>query len=248
VLLVEDNAINQEVARELLEGAGLQVDTAWNGLEAIRKVDHGNYDAVLMDIQMPEVDGYQATERIREKTQHAELPIIAMTAHALAGYREECLAAGMNDYVTKPIEPEDLFEVLGRWVRGTGAQSGPAAGSRDQAPEALPLLDHANALRRVGGNEALLLRLLGEFRREQAGAAEAMDQAIRAGRLGEAERLAHTLKGVAGNLGAKRLHAEAALLEKALAQGTPAAVAGLAETLRATLAAIRAQATAEGAS
>lgn len=98
-----------------------------------------------------------------------------------------------------------------------------------------------------GGNEALLLRLLGEFRREQAGAAEAMDQAIRAGRLGEAERLAHTLKGVAGNLGAKRLHAEAALLEKALAQGTPAAVAGLAETLRATLAAIRAQATAEGA-
>ena len=121
VLLVEDNSINRQVAREILGSAGIQVDEAVDGFAAIAAVERMAYDCVLMDIQMPGMDGHEATARIREMPRHAGLPIVAMTAHAMAGYREECLAAGMNDYVTKPIEPEDLFQVLARWV-----QPGPA--------------------------------------------------------------------------------------------------------------------------
>ena len=120
VLLVEDNPINREVAREILFQAGIDVAEACDGFEAVAAVDRASYDAVLMDIQMPGMDGHRATALIREKARHADLPIIAMTAHALAGYREECLAAGMNDYLTKPIEPAELFQVLARWIKPRG--------------------------------------------------------------------------------------------------------------------------------
>lgn len=122
VLLVEDNASNQQVASELLRGAGYRVDVAGNGIEALRLIDAGHYDAVLMDIQMPHMDGYEATRRLREQPRHQQLPIIAMTAHAIGGYREQCLAHGMSDYLSKPISPSELLRILATWCRtGQGA-------------------------------------------------------------------------------------------------------------------------------
>ncbi len=117
VLVVEDNALNREVAAEVLKNAGLRTDLAASGAEAIARLEASTYDAVLMDIQMPGMDGFEATARIRQNPAHGRLPIIALTAHAHPGYREQCLAAGMNDYLTKPIEPRNLLEVLGKWVR-----------------------------------------------------------------------------------------------------------------------------------
>ena len=115
--MAEDNEINQQVAREILESAGFVVEIASNGREAVEKVRSSPYDAVLMDIQMPEMDGLQAAEELRRDGRFGDLPIIAMTAHAMAGDREQSLQAGMNDHVTKPIDPDALFAVLLRWVR-----------------------------------------------------------------------------------------------------------------------------------
>jgi CheY-like chemotaxis protein len=117
LLLVEDNLINQEVAREILEGAGFVVDAVNNGLEAVEAVRSNDYDAVVMDVEMPVMSGYEATRLIRGDARSKDLPIIAMTAHALQEVREECLAVGMSDYVTKPIEKGWVFSVLSRWVK-----------------------------------------------------------------------------------------------------------------------------------
>ncbi|MBK8727657.1 MAG: response regulator [Holophagaceae bacterium] len=248
VLVVEDNAINQEVAQEMLRGWGIEARIAGSGPEALRILEAEGFDVVLMDVQMPEMDGFETTGRIRQMARHASLPILAMTANAMEQDRLACLEAGMNDFITKPVEPEALFGALSHWGRGTAPEPSPSGAPPAEAPEVLPLLDSAGALRRMGGNMALLTRLLGDFCREQAGVAAALDAALRGGRHAEAEHLAHTLKGVAGNLGAKRLAAEAARLEKALAQGMPAAAHGLAATLEATLEFIRSQATADGTS
>ncbi|MCL2120444.1 MAG: ATP-binding protein, partial [Planctomycetaceae bacterium] len=115
ILLAEDNKINQMVARELLKRKGFEVDIANNGKEAVDMLSQKHYGVILMDIQMPEMDGFQATELIRKNPRYTELPIIAMTAHAMAGYRDLCLEAGMNDYTTKPIVPETLYELIVRW-------------------------------------------------------------------------------------------------------------------------------------
>jgi CheY-like chemotaxis protein len=117
ILLVEDNEINQQVARELLEGAGLPVAIATNGEEAVGAVKKKDFEAVLMDVQMPVMDGYQATREIRKDERLKGLPIIAMTAHAMTGDREKCLKAGMNDYVSKPIDPDELFFTLVKWIK-----------------------------------------------------------------------------------------------------------------------------------
>lgn len=116
VLLVEDNEINREVAQEMLVIAGLSVTPAENGVEALRVLEEANFDAVLMDVQMPEMDGIDATRAIRADLRYGVLPIIAMTAHAMEGDRERCLEAGMNDYVTKPIEENELLGVLSKWL------------------------------------------------------------------------------------------------------------------------------------
>ena len=125
VLLVEDNDINQQVAREILEGAGLIVSLADNGQEAVTAVQTGTYDVVLMDIQMPVMDGYAATRAIRRDDRYKDLPILAMTAHAMAGDAQKSLDAGMQDHVTKPIDPEHLFAALQKWI--------PAAISRPES-------------------------------------------------------------------------------------------------------------------
>ncbi len=226
ILLVEDNEINQQVATEILRGALLDVDIACNGLEAVEKVDRNTYHAVLMDVQMPVMDGYTATERIREKAAHRDLPIIAMTAHALAGYREECLAAGMNDYVTKPIDPTQLFSALSKWVPLSREAETPCL--EKMGPEAsnpydlqrldVPGLDIPSALERLGGNQCLLLKLLKQFRQDFKGSLAELTQALDHQDWDGATTLLHTLRGTAANLSAPSLVASALALETALHQ------------------------------
>jgi signal transduction histidine kinase/CheY-like chemotaxis protein len=221
ILLVEDNPINQQVASEILAGEGLRVQVAASGPEAIHAVDHGSFDAVLMDIQMPGMDGYETTALLRERSQNMDLPIIAMTAHALEGYREQCLAAGMNDYLTKPVDPEALFQVLGKWIPGRerkppAAPLPVAAPPWPELPTSVPGFDVSGGIRRLGGKAPLFLRLVADLRRDYAQAGLQIRAALEAGDQGHAESLAHTVKGVAGNLNATELQAAAGALEQTL--------------------------------
>ena len=227
ILLVEDNVINQQVAREILEGAGVSVIIAGNGREALEALEQGRFDGVLMDVQMPEMDGIEATRALRRADRFDDLPVIAMTANAMAGDRERCLEAGMNDYVSKPIDPNELFRVLERWVKATdgegeprqakpGQEAVPAPGDRSETEdsfETLPGFDVEEGLSRVRGNRELYGRLLRDLAQEHAGDAHAVKDAL-AGEDSElAHRLVHTLKGLAGNLSATRLYRAAQELD-----------------------------------
>jgi two-component system sensor histidine kinase/response regulator len=244
VLLAEDNEINQQVAVELIEGVGGVVTVAGDGRQAVERLEAAGaplpYDVVLMDIQMPEMDGYQATARLRSQARFAELPIVAMTAHATIEEKQKCLASGMNDHVTKPIDPAALYDVLGRYHHGGPVARPPATQASTGAdPAGLPAvdgLDTAQGLRRVAGNRKLYLRLLRQFLEGQADAAERIRESLERGDRALAERLAHTVKGTAGNLAAGLVHAAAGVLEKAIRDGDEGARleplrAGLGEAL-----------------
>ncbi|MGZ5874250.1 MAG: response regulator [Bradyrhizobium sp.] len=223
VLLAEDNAINQQIAVELLEGVGVAVDVVNNGREAVDKLlaTGGNirYDLVLMDLQMPEMDGYQATARIRAEPSLADLPIIAMTAHAMAEERDRCLAAGMRAHITKPIDPELLYRTLAQfYLPGQAAVSAKPI-DRASPPDSLLEIDGmdvANGLRRVAGNLKLYRSLLGQFVEQQADVVSAVRAGLERQDFALVERLVHTLKGVSGNLGAKSISRLAAELEGSL--------------------------------
>ncbi len=225
ILVVEDNEINRLVARELLESSGFAVSLAENGREAVEIVSREEFEAVLMDIQMPEMDGLEAAARIRElgrdDARLRDLPIIAMTAHAMSGDREKSLAAGMNDHVTKPIDTYELFSALSKWI--DSGRKKPSAGPpvKDQAGEEadwppLPGLDIKAGLHRVGGKPGLYRELLIKFREEFSGSGERLTEALRSGDRESARRLVHTVKGVAGNLGALDLYEAASELDAAL--------------------------------
>jgi len=227
VLLVEDNEINQQVAQEILEKAGLVVSIASNGKEAVEKVKAEAYDAVLMDIQMPVMGGFEATLEIRKDGRFKDLPIIAMTAHAMAGDREKSLEAGMNDHVTKPIDPEELFSALVRWIKpgergtpeGESSRVIPEEKEEELLPSKMPGIDLLSGLSRVGGNKPLYAKLLCKFREGQQNAVPEIRAALQSGDVETAARLAHTVKGVSGNLGAESLYHVAAELEKAIKEG-----------------------------
>jgi two-component system sensor histidine kinase/response regulator len=233
VLLVEDNLINQQVAAEILQSAGVAVDIANNGLEAVRSVRAKAYDAVLMDVQMPVMDGLQATEAIRAIDSLKALPIIAMTASVLRGDREGCLKAGMNDYVSKPINVDKMLSTLARWLpdrpRSFAAAAPPAPAPAsvpllDGLPETLEGIDLVEGVKRVGGDRALFRRLLLQFREHSGNAGNEIRAALAAGDKAAARSAIHTLKGVAGNLSAVTLYKAAQKLESALRKGTePAA-------------------------
>ncbi len=236
ILLTEDNEINQQIAVELLEGAGATVQVACNGREAVEKLMSGSFpppfDIVLMDLQMPEMDGYQATAKIRADDRLNSLPIIAMTAHATIEERQRCLAAGMNDHVSKPIDPATLFETLARYYRPpAGAEAAPpAAGIAHEAAKPAPTgplrvegLDSADGLARVGGNQTLYVKLLRQFADQESDAVRRIRAELGRDDRKAAERLAHTVKGVAGNLGAAPVRAAAAAVEKAIAGGVSGA-------------------------
>jgi len=228
LLLVEDNEVNQQVAKEILELAGLVVTIANNGKEAVEAVKSGDYDAVLMDIQMPVMGGDEATREIRKDELFRELPIIAMTAHAMAGDREKSLGAGMNDHVTKPIDPEQLLKTLALWIkpgeRGVPEGRSPAKAvekkrGADILPPELSGFLLASGLERVGGNMPLYTKLLSQFRENQEDAAVRIKAALQAGDLETATRYAHNVKGVSGNLGAEALYRASATLETAIREG-----------------------------
>jgi two-component system sensor histidine kinase/response regulator len=232
VLLTEDNEINQQIAIELLEGAGAHVTVANNGREAVTILDANPsaFDLVFMDLQMPVMDGHQATMVIRNDARFASLPIVAMTAHASNEERDRCLAEGMNDHVTKPISPAVLFATIEKYytpasvevVRDTdGATSvapPPSPGSEVALPQ-VPGLAVADGLMRVAGNASLYRKLLRQFVAEEADVADRITHCLSRGDRSTAERLAHTVKGVGGSLGAGAVQAAAGTLEDAIRTG-----------------------------
>ncbi len=232
ILLVDDNDFNREVGRELVELTGAVVDTVDDGAQAVAAVAAGGYDLVLMDLQMPVMDGYTAARIIRES--RPGLPIIALTAHAMIEEKTRVLAAGMNGIVTKPILPEVLYAVLARFLGGDQprqeapghlpppAAAPPATAAPPRTPAAevatLPMVfDHATALTRVSGNEEMLRRFLNMFRQRNADIVTQIGAALAAPDLPSARRLVHTLKGGAGTIGMMELQAGAARLEETLA-------------------------------
>jgi two-component system sensor histidine kinase/response regulator len=231
VLLVEDNEMNQQVASELLESAGATVAIANHGGEAIKILFNGPqpppYDVVLMDLQMPEVDGITATKSIRADSRFSKLPILAMTAHALVEERQRCLDAGMNDHITKPIDPDALFATLLRWaVPRAEATSTPrvrplgSAPDDDEVPN-IEGIDTVNGLKRVAGNKRLYRDLLNQFATKQNDADQRIKSTLEAGDTKFAERIAHTVKGVAGNIGIIKVHSCAERLERAIREQQP---------------------------
>lgn len=224
VLLVEDNEFNREVSRELLESEGCRVDLAPNGEEAVRLVRPGAYDVVLMDIQMPVMDGLEATRLIRSEPALRGLPILSMTADVMSGDVETYHRAGMNDNISKPIDPPKLFETLARWTR-PGAEAAPPGRPRESDVSALGELrglDTASGLARLSGNVRLYRKLLLKFRSRYKQAANRVQKAFENGELDVARQLTHTLKGVSGNIGALELHQAASDLDLALRTGTDA--------------------------
>ena len=235
VLLVEDNALNQQVATELLEDAGFVVDIAGDGQQALDRVQAQRFDIVLMDMQMPVMDGVTATQHIRADAKHRDLPIVAMTANAMQADRDRCLAVGMNGFITKPIEPQALWLTLAQWIaprEGLGPDSPRAPrtvfASMDGPPEpseALPVriegVDTVAGLRHMGGKTPLYLSMLRKFKTIQPPVWKILRQAVINEDLAHAERLAHTLKGLAGNIGATPLQEAAGVLEAALRDRAP---------------------------
>ena len=243
MLVVEDNEINQQVAKELLEGAGLLVTVATDGQEAVKAVREGEYDAVLMDVQMPVMDGYEATAEIRRNPRFGDLPIIAITAHAMVGEREKALEMGMNDHVAKPLDPKEMFNALARWIQ-PGERQIPSVmkpteshrSAKDEEPmPKLPGIDMEGGLARVGGNRKAFRRLLAKFAASHAGVGDEIEAALQEREMELARRLVHGLKGVSGNLGADDLYAVARELESAIEQGDYECYGPLLDALRQSL-------------
>jgi CheY-like chemotaxis protein len=228
VLLVEDNEINQQVALEILESAGLNVCVANNGEEGVNAVKEKDYDVVLMDIQMPVMNGYEATGAIRSDPRFKDLPIIAMTAHAMAGDEDKSLKAGMNGHVTKPIDPDQLFSTLQEWIKpdekraqvqqpevpAESPESKKAVTEEDALPETMPGFDLTAGLERLRGNKRLYRKLLLDFGANYGGVVEEIRETVEAKDLNHAHSLVHNLKGLAGNLEATALLAAAIEMEK----------------------------------
>jgi CheY-like chemotaxis protein len=216
------------VAREILEGANLKVTLANDGQEAVNAVKENEYDAVLMDVQMPVMDGYTATREIRKDERFTELPIIAMTAHAMAGDEDKSLESGMNGHVTKPIDPDQLFATLQKWIQPSekraqvqqpeapaeSPESKKAVPEEDELPESLPGFDLPTGLERLRGNKRLYRKLLLDFGAKYTEVAGEIHKALDSKDLKQAHSLIHNLKGLAGNLAAIDLQAASVNLEK----------------------------------
>nr|WP_320191358.1 ATP-binding protein [uncultured Desulfobacter sp.] len=232
ILLAEDNKINQQIALELLKPTGALVDVADNGRQAVRMANADAYDLVFMDIQMPEMNGLQATEEIRVTLDSKNLPIIAMTAHAMAGDREKSLAAGMQDHVTKPIDPDALYSALAQWIPGkkrkhlqkqeVSLKAHDTAGRTNvHIPIDLPGIDIDKGLRNVNDNRQFYRNLLFKFNRDYTDAPQKIQELIDREDFPEARRLAHSVKGLAGSLGASPLQKAAQVLERGLREDKP---------------------------
>ncbi|HBG18049.1 MAG TPA: hypothetical protein DDY32_01850, partial [Desulfobulbaceae bacterium] len=227
ILLVDDNTINQEVAMEFLRDAGMVVDIATNGRECLNALHCSQFDLVLMDIQMPVMDGLEATRRIRQSDRFKDLPVIAMTAHAMTGDREKSLAAGMNDHITKPIDPDVLYRALKQWIvgqpsAGIGREPSrePGGGRTDEMllPHLPPLpgIDQAEAMKILNNKAGLFVKMLYDFRKNYSMMPTVLRELSAAGDWDEIRKKAHTVKGVAGYIGSVPLQQAAAILEEAV--------------------------------
>ncbi|MGD9162982.1 MAG: response regulator, partial [Desulfobacteraceae bacterium] len=226
ILVVEDNEFNRQVASELLQSIGLNVTLAENGKVALDLVQREEFHAILMDIQMPEMDGLTAARNIRKLgTKSSTIPIIALTAHAMIGDREKSLAAGMNDHVTKPLDPEELFTTLMKWLipmkkhdifKKEIVTDDSSRSDKNMMLPDLPGIDVRAGMNRIGGKIDTFIKLAKKFAEGQSGIVEDITNAMEAGDKETAVRYAHTLKGSAGNLGAVELNRAASDLEKLL--------------------------------
>ncbi|MBS1143216.1 MAG: hypothetical protein H6R14_622 [Proteobacteria bacterium] len=225
ILLAEDNLINQEVATELLKEAGMVVDLAEDGQQAIDLATRNDYDLILMDIQMPNVDGIEATQAIRRLPDHTAVPIIAMTANAFNEDRDLCMGAGMNDHLAKPVAPEQMYATLLHWIRSAPAQAANGTLAMDSADAStrkllcgIKGLDLDSALKVVSGKLAFYCRLLRLFAGTHAEDPAKLAKALDHGLLEEARNIAHALKGSAANIGAHKVREIAASIELPLKQ------------------------------
>jgi CheY-like chemotaxis protein/HPt (histidine-containing phosphotransfer) domain-containing protein len=236
ILLAEDNITNQQVALGILKKLGLSADAVANGEEALEALEAVSYDLVLMDVQMPVMDGIEASRRIRDPRSTVRdhgIPVIAMTAHAMQGDRERCLAAGMDDYVTKPVSTRLLAEALDKWLpqgsvattdRAPGAPAGTAPAPAQES--AAPVFDRAGMMARLMEDEDLAKRIVAAFLGDIPQQIAALRGCLEAGDAMGAGRQAHTIKGAAATVGGERLRAAAFELEKAGKAGDLSAAAG----------------------
>jgi len=232
ILLVEDNKINQQIAQELLKIVGIDVEVANDGNEAINWVKNQRFDLILMDIRMPNLDGLTATRQLRSMAKKgdvtteyfATVPIIAMTANAMSGDKEECLAAGMNDYIAKPIEPEKLYAALLRWIapKVNNSSKENALQLENKPQHILPNLSGINpeiGIKRLGNNQEIYLKILQQFRDNHQNSATEIKTALESQEIETATRIAHSIKSISGSIGALALSQTAANLEKILRTG-----------------------------
>jgi len=221
ILLTEDNEINQQIAVELLEGQNVEVDIAENGQIALDMVQRDDYDGILMDLQMPVMDGLEATRKIRALGgKYEEVPIIAMTANAMAGDRERVIDAGMNDHIAKPIDVDNMFTTILKFIKPAKPFDGEekeivVEAETEKLPDELEGLNIKEGLSRLQGNEKLYIKLVEKFYNSESDFVKRFGRLLQDGEMEEATRAAHTIKGVAGNLGAEKLQEASMNLEKA---------------------------------
>ena len=225
---MEDNVTNQNVALSILEKIGCQADTVANGLEALESLKVIDYDLVLMDCQMPEMDGYEATRAVRSQKSAArnrDVPIVAMTAQAMGGDRQRCLDAGMDDYISKPVQPQNLARVIAKWLPGGSSQpslsevSKPAAGG--------DTFDKADLMDRLMGDEKLAVDIISGFVKDVPHRLAAINEGLNEGDALIVRREAHTLKGACANLGAPAMKEAASCIEASAAKQDLAGAATL---------------------
>ena len=240
VLLVEDSEVNQQIVSEILKSAGITVTLASNGIEAVEKATSGNFDLVLMDIQMPEMDGYEATKIIRQNPRLKELPIIAMTANALIGDRERCLAAGMTDYMGKPIILKHFKNVVSKWINTdkypSDAQSITKKTEKSFKDESsvvdIPGLNVKKAFLKLENDQSVYTNALVSFYNNYETASIDLNAQLKKGEIKEVELFAHTIKGLAGAIGADELEKIAAKLEGSFRENQLASIFKLAEAFQ----------------
>jgi CheY-like chemotaxis protein/HPt (histidine-containing phosphotransfer) domain-containing protein len=245
LLLVEDNVTNQEVALGMLENLGYRADVAADGLSALCALAQNDYHLVLMDCQLPDLDGYEASCLIRQPAtavRNHNIPIIAMTAHAMAGDREKCLAAGMNDYLTKPIDPRALEQAIGRWIAGSASEIRRADEDAPAPPSPAPTVaefDPEDLLERLSGNEPLTRRVIARFLGDVPEQLRALARAVEAADSETAHRAAHSIKGAAANAGGPRVREAAGKLEQLSRDGDWTAATAMLRELSARFESVR---------